>query len=54
MKKDYIKPEIVTVTLLVESMLALSPEYMGSNETLGGDDDFNVNGLRSGDWESLW
>ena len=54
MKKNYIKPEIVTVALLVESMLALSCENMGSNETPGGDDAFNINGLRSGDWESLW
>lgn len=51
MKKEYIKPEVVVEILLPETMLALS--MMGSNETPGGDDDFNANRLR-GDWDDLW
>ena len=55
MKKVYIKPEIVAVYVVAESMLALSDnrEHMGSNETPGGDDDFNV-GAHRGIWGNLW
>ena len=44
MKKEYIKPEIITVDILPESMLALSnpSEGMDNNETPGTDDDFNA------------
>lgn len=56
MKKEYIKPEIITVNILPESMLALSnpSEGMGSNETPGGQDDFNANERHSGSWGNLW
>lgn len=54
MKKEYIKPEIVTEIIILESMLANSPsEGMGSNETPGGDNDFNAKGRR-GVWGDLW
>lgn len=55
MKKEYIKPEIVAVCVVAESMLALSDdrENMGSNETPGTDDDFNV-GAHRGNWGKLW
>ena len=56
MKKEYIKPEIITVNILPESMLALSnpSEGMGSNETPGGQDAFNANERHSGSWGNLW
>ena len=53
MKKAYIKPEFIIENILLESMLAVSSENMGSNETLGTDDDFNANGRR-GTWGNLW
>ena len=55
MKKEYIKPEIVAVCVVTESMLAISDnrENMGSNETPGTDDDFNV-GAHRGNWGKLW
>ena len=53
MKKEYIKPEFVEVCVVAESMLALSTENMGSNETPGTDDDFN-SGVHRGEWGSLW
>ena len=55
MKKEYIKPEFVAVCVVAESMLALSDnrEHMGSNETPGGDDDFNA-GAHRGTWGNLW
>lgn len=55
MKKQYIKPEIVTEIIILESMLANSPsEGMGGNETPGDDNDFNVNDRRGNGWGSLW
>ena len=54
MKKEYIKPEIITVDILPESMLALSTESMGSNEKPGTNDDFNANERHSGRWGNLW
>jgi hypothetical protein len=53
MKKEYIKPEIVMEVFATDSMLALSTENMGSNETPGTDDDFN-SGVHRGEWGSLW
>ena len=53
MKKKYIKPDFVEVCVVAESMLALSTENMGSNETPGTDDDFN-SGVHRGEWGSLW
>ena len=55
MKKVYIKPNVVALYVVVESMLALSDnrENMGSNETPGGPDDFNA-GAGRGEWGSLW
>jgi hypothetical protein len=53
MKKEYIKPEIVMEIFATDSMLALSTENMGSNETPGTDDDFN-SGVHRGEWGSLW
>ena len=53
MKKEYIKPEIVMEIFATDSMLALSTENMGSNETPGGQDDFNASANR-GEWGSLW
>ena len=55
MKKEYIKPDVVALYVVVESMLALSDnrENMGSNETPGGPDDFNA-GAGRGEWGSLW
>ena len=55
MKKEYIKPNVAALYVVVESMLALSDnrENMGSNETLGGPDDFNA-GAGRGEWGSLW
>lgn len=58
MKKEYIRPEIVEVTLSLESMLATSftipSEGMGGNETPGTDDDFNTNKRDEGDWDTSW
>ena len=53
MKKKYIKPDFVEVCVVAESMLALSTENMGSNETPGTDDDFN-SGVHRGEWGRLW
>ena len=55
MKKRYIKPEVAAEYVVAESMLAMSDnrEHMGSNETPGGDDDFNV-GAHRGTWGNLW
>ena len=53
MKKEYIKPEIVMEIFATDSILALSTENMGSNETPGTDDDFN-SGVHRGEWGSLW
>jgi hypothetical protein len=53
MKKEYIKPEIVMEVFATDSMLALSTENMGSNETPGTDDDFN-SGVHRGEWGNLW
>ena len=55
MKKEYIKPKVVAVCVVAESMLALSDnrENMGSNETPGGPDAFNA-GANRGEWGSLW
>lgn len=53
MKKEYIKPEIVMDIFATDSMLALSTENMGSNETPGTDDDFN-SGVHRGVWGNLW
>ena len=58
MKKEYIKPEIVEVALLLESMLATSftipSEGMGGNDTPGTDDDFNTSRRDEGDWDTSW
>ena len=58
MKKEYIRPEIVEVSLSPESMLATSftipSEGMGGNETPGTDDDFNTNKRDEGDWDTSW
>ena len=56
MKKEYIKPEIVTEILMLDSMLASSnlSEEMGSDKIPGGDDAFNANGRRGGGWGNLW
>ena len=56
MKKEYIKPEIAMEYFVTETMLATSnnnSEGMDSNETPGGDDDFNANAHR-GEWGTLW
>jgi hypothetical protein len=55
MKKEYIKPKVVAVCVVAESMLVISDniENMGSNETPGGDDDFNA-GTHRGEWGNLW
>jgi hypothetical protein len=53
MKKAYIKPEFIIENILLESVLAVSSENMGSNETPGTDDDFNANDRR-GTWGNLW
>ena len=53
MKKEYIKPELGIEDIQFESMLALSNEGMGSNETPGTDDDFNTNHRRDS-WGDLW
>ena len=53
MKKKYIKPKIEIENLQPEAMLAVSNEGMGSNETPGGDEDFNTN-RRRGVWGNLW
>jgi hypothetical protein len=53
MKKKYIKPKIEIENLQPEAMLAVSNEGMGSNETPGGDEDFNAPGRR-GTWGNLW
>ena len=55
MKKEYIKPKVVAVCVVAESMLALSDnrENMGSNERPGGPDDFNA-GANRGEWGNLW
>ena len=55
MNKEYIKPNVAALYVVVESMLALSDnrENMGSNETPGGPDDFNA-GAGRGEWGSLW
>lgn len=53
MKKVYIKPEIIIENILLESMLALSTENMGSNEKPGTDDDYNANDRR-GTWGDFW
>lgn len=54
MKKAYIKPEIMTEDIIPSSMLALSKENMGSNETPGTDDDFNANNRSGTRWGNLW
>ena len=56
MKKEYIKPNVVAVCVVTESMLALSDnrENMGTNETPGGPNDFNANERHSGSWGNLW
>lgn len=53
MKKAYIKPKIMIEDIIPLSMLAVSIENMGSNETPGTDDDFNAPGRR-GNWGNLW
>ena len=55
MKKEYIKPEMVMEIVMLESMLASSPntENMGTVETPGDQNDFNANDRR-GTWGSLW
>ena len=55
MKKEYIKPNVEALYVVVESMLAMSDnrENMGSNETPGGQDDFNA-GANRGEWGCLW
>ena len=57
MKKEYIKPEIVTEILMLDSMLAGSSsnpsEGMGGNEKPGGPDEFNANDRR-GVWGDIW
>ena len=55
MKKEYIKPNVAALYVVVESMLALSDnrENMGSNEIPGGPDDFNA-GANRGEWGNLW
>ena len=55
MKKEYIKPNVVAVCVVTESMLALSDnrENMGTNETPGGPNDFNANDRR-GTWGDFW
>ena len=47
MKKEYINPNVAALYVVVESMLALSDnrENMGSNETPGGQDDFNAGAI---------
>jgi hypothetical protein len=56
MKKEYIKPEISEEDVMLELMLiGGSDDYsegMGSNETPGGDDDFNSSARDA--WGSLW
>ena len=56
MKKEYIKPNVVAVCVVAESMLALSDnrENMGSNENPGDQDAFNANERHSGSWGNLW
>lgn len=52
MKKEYIRPEMVTETVLLESAM-LSSSSMGSNEKPGGPNDFNANDRR-GTWGDFW
>ena len=52
MKKEYMKPEIAMEVIITESIM-LEASSMGSNETPGGDDDFN-SGKHRGEWGSLW
>lgn len=54
MKKEYLKPEIMMEIVMLESMLALSPDSMGSNEEPGGPDKFNAADRREGNWGSFW
>ena len=49
MKKGYVKPEVKEHFIMLESMLAVSIENMGTNETPGGDNAFNAP-LRRGEW----
>ena len=55
MKKVYIKPEITMAFFVPDTMLVMSNnrENMGSNETAGGENDFN-SGARRGEWGNLW
>ena len=52
MKKEYMKPEIAMEVIITESIM-LEASSMGSNETPGGDDDFNASSSR-GEWGKLW
>ena len=58
MKKEYIKPEIVEVTLSLESVLATSftipSEGMDGNDTPGTDDDFNTSKRNENEWDTYW
>ena len=48
---------MVMEIVILESMFATSSDYsegMGSNETPGGQDDFNANERHSGSWGNLW
>ena len=46
------KPEIAMEVIITESIM-LEASSMGSNETPGGDDDFNASSSR-GEWGKLW
>ena len=52
MKKEYIKPEIA-MEVITTGPIMLEISNMGSNETPGGQDDFNASSNR-GEWGSLW
>lgn len=54
MKKEYLKPEIMMEIVMLESMLALSPDSMDNNEEPGGPDKFNAADRREGNWGSFW
>lgn len=53
MKKEYIKPECVIEEFMPISMLATSREEIGSDDTLGNQNDFNALNRR-GNWGNLW
>ena len=52
MKKNYLKPEVISLNVLCENIIAtsLGPGYEGGE---GGEDDFGANRGR-GEWGNVW